>query len=210
MEVLLYLAAGNLAGHLHGGFAPEHGAHLLGVIGMVLTLAGVIHALAIQPAARRPQPEVSTMPIGDFVNQIPAPIFLLIHLTAFAIGAYFAWRTFGAGAPLLGWAFALFALAEISYMTYHLDWTVFLFAHTISEVLDLSPSSWSSAATSAARFRRAQPDPARRRVSGALVSLLLVAGAAAAAIRRQWRPTRSTCRPPTVRAGEHHVAAGTK
>ena len=31
----------------------------------------------------------------------------------------------------------LFALAEISYMTYHLDWTVFLFAHTISEVLDL-------------------------------------------------------------------------
>src|SRR4029078_13481235 len=77
------------------------------------------------------------MPIGDFVNQIPAPVFLLIHLTAFLIGAYFAWRSFGAGAPLLGTAFSLFALAEISYMTYHLDWTVFLFAHTISEVLDL-------------------------------------------------------------------------
>ena len=44
---------------------------------------------------------------------------------------------FGAGASTLGWAFSLFALAEISYMTYHLDWTVFLFAHTISEVLDL-------------------------------------------------------------------------
>jgi hypothetical protein len=26
----------------------------------------------------------------------------------------------------------------VSYLTYHLDWTVFLFAHTISEVLDLS------------------------------------------------------------------------
>ena len=77
------------------------------------------------------------MPIGDFVNQIPAPVFLLIHLTAFLIGAYFAWRSFGAGSPLLGTAFSLFALAEISYMTYHLDWTVFLFAHTISEVLDL-------------------------------------------------------------------------
>jgi len=77
------------------------------------------------------------MPIGDFVNSIPAPIFLLIHLTAFAVGAYFAWRSFGADAPLLGWGFALFALAEISYMTYHLDWTVFLFAHTVSEVLDL-------------------------------------------------------------------------
>lgn len=77
------------------------------------------------------------MPIGSFVNQIPAPVFLVIHLVAFLIGAYFAWRSFGAGATLLGWGFALFALAEISYMTYHLDWTVFLFAHTISEVLDL-------------------------------------------------------------------------
>ena len=26
------------------------------------------------------------MPFGDFVNQIPAPIFLLIHLTAVLIG----------------------------------------------------------------------------------------------------------------------------
>jgi hypothetical protein len=77
------------------------------------------------------------MPFGDFVNQIPAPIFLLIHLTAFLIGAFFAWRSFSVGASLLGWAFSLFALAEISYMTYHLDWTVFLFAHTVSEVLDL-------------------------------------------------------------------------
>ena len=83
--------------------------------------------------------DVSTaMPLGDFVNLIPAPIFLLIHLTAFAIGAYFAWRSFNADAGLLGWGFSLFALAEISYMTYHLDWTVFLFAHTISEVLDLA------------------------------------------------------------------------
>ncbi len=77
------------------------------------------------------------MPFGDFVNQIPAPIFLAIHLTAFLIGAYFAWRSFVAGAGVLGWAFSLFALAELSYMTYHLDWTVFVFAHTVSEVLDL-------------------------------------------------------------------------
>ena len=77
------------------------------------------------------------MPIGDFVNSIPAPVFLLIHLALFAAGAYFAWRSFGADAPLLGWGFSLFALGEISYMTYHLDWTVFLFAHTVSEVLNL-------------------------------------------------------------------------
>ncbi|HEX5240239.1 MAG TPA: hypothetical protein VFW20_04500 [Candidatus Limnocylindrales bacterium] len=77
------------------------------------------------------------MPFGDFVNQIPPVGFLAIHIVLFLIGAYFAWRTFSVGASTLGWAFTLFALAEISYMTYHLDWTVFLFAHTISEVLDL-------------------------------------------------------------------------
>lgn len=77
------------------------------------------------------------MPFGEFVNQIPAPVFLAIHLTLFLIGAFFAWRSFGGGAPLLGYGFSLFAVAEISYMTYHLDWTVFLFAHFVAEVLDL-------------------------------------------------------------------------
>jgi hypothetical protein len=77
------------------------------------------------------------MPFGDFVNQIPPAGFLLVHIVLFAAGAYFAWRSFGAGASTLGWAFSLFALAEISYMTYHLNWTVILFAHTISEVLNL-------------------------------------------------------------------------
>lgn len=77
------------------------------------------------------------MPIGSFLNALPPAFFLLVHLVAFLIGAYFAYRAFNGGATTLGWGFALFALAEISYMTYHLDWTVFLFAHTISEVLDL-------------------------------------------------------------------------
>lgn len=77
------------------------------------------------------------MPIGSLINAIPAPVFMVIHLTALVIGAYFAKRSFGAGASGVGWGFTLYALAELSYLTYHLDWTVFLFAHTISEVLDL-------------------------------------------------------------------------
>jgi hypothetical protein len=77
------------------------------------------------------------MPFGDFVNSIPPVGFLAIHVVLFLVGSFFAWRSFGAGYSALGWGFALFALAEISYMTYHLDWTTFLFAHTISEVLDL-------------------------------------------------------------------------
>src|SRR5215213_3628058 len=77
------------------------------------------------------------MPIGSFLNAFPPAFFLVVHLAAFAIGAYFAYRSFDASASVLGSGFTLFALAELSYMTYHLDWTVFLFAHTISEVLDL-------------------------------------------------------------------------
>ncbi len=77
------------------------------------------------------------MPFGAFTNLVPMPVFLAIHLAALVAGAYFARRSFRAGAPDLGRAFALYALAEASYLTYHLDWTVFLFAHTVSEVLDL-------------------------------------------------------------------------
>ncbi len=77
------------------------------------------------------------MPIGDFINVIPPVGFLAIHLAAFAIGAYFAWRSFGADQSTLGLGFSLYALGELVYMTYHLDWTIFLFAHTIAEVLNL-------------------------------------------------------------------------
>ncbi len=77
------------------------------------------------------------MPFGSFINSFPPAIFLLVHLIGFAAGALFAYRSFEADARLLGWGFALYALAELCYMTYHLDWTVFLFVHTISEVLDL-------------------------------------------------------------------------
>ncbi len=44
-------------------------------------------------------------------------------------------RAFAAQERGPGAGFSLFCLAEISYMTYHLDWTTFLLAHTISEVL---------------------------------------------------------------------------
>ena len=78
------------------------------------------------------------MPFGSFINSCPPAVFLLVHLTAFVAGAFFAYRAFNTDAKLLGWGFALYAVAEIVYMTYHLDWTVFLFAHTIAAVLDLA------------------------------------------------------------------------
>jgi hypothetical protein len=78
------------------------------------------------------------MPYGGWINDLPTGFFLAVHVAAFAIGAGFAWLAFKRELPLLGWAFSLFAAAEVAYMTYHLDWTVFLFAHTVAEVLDLS------------------------------------------------------------------------
>ena len=78
------------------------------------------------------------MPWGDWINEFPTSFFLVVHIAAFALGASFAWLAFKRELSLLGAAFSLFAAAELVYMTYHLDWTVFLFAHTIAEVLDLT------------------------------------------------------------------------
>ncbi len=77
------------------------------------------------------------MPFGGFINAIPMPVFLLIHAVAFIIAATFARKAFGAGNTEFGWGFTLYAIAELCYITYHLDWTVILFAHTLAEVLDL-------------------------------------------------------------------------
>ncbi len=78
------------------------------------------------------------MPYGQWINDLPTSFFLVVHIAAFVLGAGFAWLAFKRELSVLGVGFALFAAAEISYMTYHLDWTVFLFAHTIAEVLDLA------------------------------------------------------------------------
>src|SRR3954453_14830690 len=77
------------------------------------------------------------MPWGSWINEFPTGFFLVVHIAAFAIGAAFAWAAFKRDLSVLGVAFSLFAAAELVYITYHLDWTVFLFAHTIAEVLDL-------------------------------------------------------------------------
>lgn len=72
------------------------------------------------------------------VSSIPMPVFMAVHLAGLAIGATLAYRAFnGAGGPLFGWAFSLFAVAEVLYMGYHLSITTFLLSHTLAETLDL-------------------------------------------------------------------------
>jgi hypothetical protein len=81
-------------------------------------------------------PQLLDHPIDVIVRDLPWGFFLIVHIALFVVGAYFALRAFDRGESLFGTGFALFALAEISYMTYHVNITNFLFAHTISEVLD--------------------------------------------------------------------------
>ncbi|MGH2758372.1 MAG: hypothetical protein ACRDKJ_02305 [Actinomycetota bacterium] len=69
---------------------------------------------------------------------MPWGLFMLVHVTLFALAAVFALRMLQNGHELFGLGFAIFALAEVSYMTYHVNLTLFLFAHTVSEVLVLA------------------------------------------------------------------------
>ncbi len=77
------------------------------------------------------------MPFGDFVNLIPPAGFLLVHIVLFVVGLYLAKRSFDLERSTMAWGFLLFSLAEVIYMTYHLNVTVFLFAHTLAEVADV-------------------------------------------------------------------------
>ena len=52
-------------------------------------------------------------------------VLLAVQLIRFLLGTFTAYRTFDGSAGLMGWGFCLYAVAELVYMTYHLDWTVF-------------------------------------------------------------------------------------
>lgn len=81
-------------------------------------------------------PQILDQPIDFIVRDLPWWFFMVVHIALFLVGAWCALRAFERGESTFGAGFALFALAEISYMTYHVNITNFLFAHTISEVLD--------------------------------------------------------------------------
>jgi hypothetical protein len=83
------------------------------------------------------QISLSDNPCCIFINDIPQWFFLLVHVVIFLFALVFGIRAFGAGESGFGWGFTLFALAEVSYLTYHVNITLFLLAHTISEVLVL-------------------------------------------------------------------------
>jgi hypothetical protein len=81
-------------------------------------------------------PQLLDNPCCDVVNRLPWGFFLLVHIALFAVGVFFAYRALDSGWRGAGLGFGLFALAEVVYMTYHVNITQFLFAHTVAEVLN--------------------------------------------------------------------------
>lgn len=75
------------------------------------------------------------MPVGAFATALPSAVYLVYHLAAALAGGYFAFRAFGAAHNGAGWAFTLFAVAELTYASANLDLTVLLFAHVLANLL---------------------------------------------------------------------------
>ena len=73
---------------------------------------------------------------GAFMQLVPHWGFIIIHSTLITLGIVLSRRARRAGFALAANGFLIFCLAELSYITYHLGYTHFLFAHTIAEVLD--------------------------------------------------------------------------
>ena len=54
------------------------------------------------------------MPYGSWINDLPTSFFLVVHITAFVLGAGFAWLAFKRELTLLAAAFSSFAVAELA------------------------------------------------------------------------------------------------
>lgn len=76
------------------------------------------------------QDEDIAAPFGSFMEAMPHWAFIIIHTTLVLVAVWLSRKT-----RLKG--FELFVLAELSYISYHLGLTHFLFAHIIAEVCDV-------------------------------------------------------------------------
>jgi len=77
------------------------------------------------------------MPFGSFIDAIPPALFLIIHGACVLIGVMLWRKARSAGNGAAARGFVLYILGELFYITYHLDFTTFLFAHTVAEVCDV-------------------------------------------------------------------------
>jgi hypothetical protein len=56
------------------------------------------------------------MPIGGFLDALPAPLFVLVHLFELGLGVFAVWRLAPRGTQ--GWAFALYAASQVVFLAF--------------------------------------------------------------------------------------------
>ena len=76
-------------------------------------------------------------PFGSFMEAVPHWGFIIIHSTLILVAVWLSRQVRTGGNARAANGFLIFVLAELSYITYHAHLTHFLFAHTLSEVLDI-------------------------------------------------------------------------
>ncbi len=76
-------------------------------------------------------------PFGTFMAAVPHWGFIIIHSTLILVAVWLSRRVRATGNARAANGFLLFVVAELSYITYHAHLTHFLFAHTLSEALDI-------------------------------------------------------------------------
>ena len=76
------------------------------------------------------------MPFGDFMNDVPSVVFMVIHTVLGLMGIYLWRKAAVAGRKAAANGFLLYVAAEVLYFIYHIDVIGFLLSHTLAEVCD--------------------------------------------------------------------------
>lgn len=74
------------------------------------------------------------MHFGAFADQIPNPVFIMIHLTFLLVALWFAYQCYQSKYTLASLGFFMYSISQFSYILYHINVTVILFSHTLAEV----------------------------------------------------------------------------
>lgn len=81
------------------------------------------------------------MPVGGFLDSIPVAIFVSVHLVELAIGVW-AIRSLTTGRAPYAYAFALYAISQIGFLTVFGGAITLKFGVLIEQVLVLAMVLW--------------------------------------------------------------------
>jgi hypothetical protein len=84
------------------------------------------------------------MPIGGFLDTLPAPLFVVVHLFELGLGVLAVWRMAPRGAQ--GWAFALYAASQIVFLAFFAGIITLKMAVLVEQIMIMGLVIWLLAA----------------------------------------------------------------